>query len=343
MNKVAILGDLHFGIKHSSKNFNGYFEKFYSNIFFPILQEQNIKTIIQLGDLFDNRKSLNLNEYFLCKQYFFDKLKEYDLEMITLIGNHDTYFRNTVKVNSPKLILHNYDNIRIIDSPEKITINGVDTLFIPWICDENEEECLKLIKNPKVDFCFGHFEIRNFSMYKGIENYDGLNPELFSKFEFVFSGHFHTRSYRDNIYFVGIPSEHTWNDYDDQKGFHIFDFDERKLTFFENPYKMFHKIYYDKNNDYSSLEKYKDTVIKVQVKKCDEDFNIFLDKLTSVNPFDIIIMEEEEIYNNEENIDEMKNTLSFMNEYIDGILTPDIEIDDLKKVMYGIYMEATNI
>lgn len=340
MNKIAILGDCHFGIKQNSRCFNTFFEKFYSNIFFPYLQEHNIKTIVQLGDLFDNRKSMNYNDLYHCKKYFFDKLEENDIHMITLIGNHDSYYRNTIQINSPSVILNNYKHITIIDKPQKVLLNDNKVLMIPWICSENESECMNFIQNNDTNFCFGHFEIKNFSMYKGVDNYDGLNVSIFSKFEFVFSGHFHTRSYRDNIYYLGTPVEHTWNDYNDQKGFHVFDFESRKLDFIENPFCMFHKIYFNENIHDLSLEQYKDTVIKIQTKKCDESFELFLDKLTSVNPFEIIVIEEQESFDNDSNIDEMKDTLTYMNEYIDGITIPDVEPEILKKLMLNIYSSA---
>ena len=36
-----------------------------------------------------------------------------------------------------------------------------------------------------------------------------------------------------------------WNDWDDPKGFHVFDTDTRELERIVNPHKIFNKIYYD--------------------------------------------------------------------------------------------------
>ena len=57
--KIALLGDTHFGVRNDARHFHEYYEKFYSEVFFPYLEEHGINTIIQLGDLFDRRKYIN--------------------------------------------------------------------------------------------------------------------------------------------------------------------------------------------------------------------------------------------------------------------------------------------
>ena len=41
--KICILGDTHFGARGDSLDFHKYFEKFYRDILFPYLKENNIK------------------------------------------------------------------------------------------------------------------------------------------------------------------------------------------------------------------------------------------------------------------------------------------------------------
>ena len=57
--RICLLGDTHFGVRNDSKAFHAYYEKFYQQTFFPILEERGVRTIIQLGDLFDRRKYIN--------------------------------------------------------------------------------------------------------------------------------------------------------------------------------------------------------------------------------------------------------------------------------------------
>ena len=57
--KIALLADTHFGIKNDNQTFQKYLNKFFSDVFFPYIDEYNIKTIIHLGDLVDRRKTIN--------------------------------------------------------------------------------------------------------------------------------------------------------------------------------------------------------------------------------------------------------------------------------------------
>ena len=67
--KICLIGDLHLGIRSNSLEFHSYFERFFTQVFFPYLKEHNIKTIFQFGDLFDSRKSINLQTLYLSKKY----------------------------------------------------------------------------------------------------------------------------------------------------------------------------------------------------------------------------------------------------------------------------------
>ena len=65
--KLCILGDTHFGARGDSLDFHKYFRKFYNDVFFPYLKENNITTIIQMGDLFDRIKYINFNSLYLSR------------------------------------------------------------------------------------------------------------------------------------------------------------------------------------------------------------------------------------------------------------------------------------
>ncbi|BCU96327.1 MAG: hypothetical protein CM15mV12_0820 [uncultured marine virus] len=58
--KIAIITDQHFGCRKNSELFHDYFLKFYNDIFFPTIEEEGIKTIIDMGDTFDSVKVLTL-------------------------------------------------------------------------------------------------------------------------------------------------------------------------------------------------------------------------------------------------------------------------------------------
>lgn len=355
--KIAILGDSHFLVRSGSKSFNEYFDKFYTKVFFPYLLNNNIKTVVQMGDIFDNRKQAHLQGLSECKKYFFDKLEEYDIELYTIVGNHDSFYRDTISVNSQNLLLKEYSNIISIENPQYLQLGpNANALFLPWICKDNYEESMKKIEESSSDICFGHLELRDFAMYKGFICDEGMDWKLFERFEFVFSGHYHHRSHRGNIYYLGTPYELTWQDDSDPKGFHIFDFETRNLDFIQNPYKMFNKLFYDDllNEDVvkdqienSKLEPYSGSYIKVIVKNKENPylFDLFIDALYKINPIDLVIIEDMADVLNEEinDIDETEDTLTILSRYIDNVKTKDLDSNKLKNMLSSLYNEAMSL
>ena len=98
--KIAIINDTHFGARNDNAHFNEYFYQFYEGIFFPYLAQNNIKTCIHLGDLMDRRKFVSYKTAKDFRERFilpFDTLK---IDMHIMIGNHDTFYKNTNDVNS---------------------------------------------------------------------------------------------------------------------------------------------------------------------------------------------------------------------------------------------------
>ena len=149
--KVAIITDIHFGVRNDSIAFLDFFQKFYDNIFFPTLVESGIDTVLILGDTFDRRKYVNFYALQRAKEMFFEKLSANNITVHMLAGNHDTYFKNTNEVNSIRLLLQEYDNINVIDSPSTIYINDTyPVCMMPWICPENYNDSIETIKETKI-------------------------------------------------------------------------------------------------------------------------------------------------------------------------------------------------
>jgi DNA repair exonuclease SbcCD nuclease subunit len=348
--KIAILGDTHFGLRNDSAVFNDLARKFYTEVFFPYLEHYGIGTVIQLGDLFDRRKYVNFNTLATAKEYFFNELDKRDITLYALLGNHDIFYRNTLKVNSPSLVLSEYSRVHLIDRPSTIVFDGVPVDMIPWICEENEKEIVEFIKNTKSDFCCGHFELQGFEMDRGNICHEGMDMTTLSKYEKVISGHFHHRSEKGNILYTGVPFQMTWADWNDGKGFHIFDTETREIDFIINPHEIYVKfeyndedLYFDdiQNADYSIFTgKY----VKVIVVKKGNSFlfETLIEALTKANPHDVTIVEDfsdVSLIENGEEVDQADDTLSIIDKVVDGM---EIELDKpkLKGVLRGIYNDA---
>ena len=334
--KIAIITDTHYGARKGADYIHSYFKKFYDNIFFPYLEKHNIDTIIHMGDMFDSRKSIDYQSLEWSKRVVFEPLKKYKVHAIT--GNHDAYYKNTNKVNSPELLLKDYDNIITYSKPTEINIEGLDILLLPWINSENFKESKEFIDNSKSKVAMGHLEINGFKATRGHMMEDGMDVSIFSKFEKVYSGHFHTRSTDGKIYYLGNPYEMYWNDVNDKRGFHIFDTETLTHTPIDNPYKLFYNIYYEDtpHQTFDSTE-YTNKLVKVIVRKKTntKQFERFIDKLYSSNVQDLKIIENFVIQENENfEIDEEENTLSILNRYID-----ESEFEYDKNIIKGIFQD----
>lgn len=346
--KVAIITDQHFGARGDSVQCLDYYELFYKNVFFPKLEEQGIKHIIILGDTFDRRKFINFNTLARAKKMFFDTAYDNDIMITMIAGNHDTYYKNTNDVNSPELTLAEYINIIIITRPETVEVHGTPVCFLPWICADNYADSMNEIKNTRAEICMGHLEIAGFAMYRGAESHDGLSKDAFSKFDMVFSGHYHHKSDDGHIFYLGNPYELTWQDYNDPRGFHIFDLQTRKLEFIQNPYSLFERFEYDDSTydpDGIDTSHFTDKYVKIiVVNKSDlYKFDKFINRVYQKNPLEVKIVEDFSEFTEgevDENIN-LEDTSSVLSNYIDSLET-EVDKEKIKVFMKALYTEAIN-
>jgi predicted phosphodiesterase len=345
MTRVAVITDTHFSARKSSRYLHDYFELFYKNIFFPALEEHGVEIVIHMGDAFDNRKSIDFWGLEWTRKVVLDPLKKYEVHMI--VGNHDIFLRNSTEINSPSLLLRDYPNIKVYSSPTNTKVGGIDMTFIPWICSENYDETVKVIKKSKAKIAMGHLELQGFRVNKHLVMEEhGTDPKMFDKFQKVFSGHYHTRSDNGKIFYLGNPYEMYWTDVNDTRGFHIFDTETLEHTPINNPYKLFYNIYYeDTPHQLFDATEYQNKIVKVIVRKKSKpkDFEKFVDKLYSVGVQDLKIIENFEIQEAEDfQVDDDENTITILNRYIDEA---EIEFDKnrIKTIFQDLYKQSCEV
>ena len=342
--KVALITDSHYGARKGSKLFHDYFELFYKNVFFPTLEQYGITTVIHMGDAFDSRKSIDYQSLEWAKRVVFEPLRKYDVHMI--VGNHDSYYKNTNNTNSLQLLLKDYPNVKTYSTPSEIKVGNLDILLLPWICMDNEENSLKMIKKTKAKVAMGHLELQGFRVNRSLIMEHGLDANIFDKFKKVFSGHYHTRSDNGTVFYTGNPYEIYWTDVGDTRGFTIFDTETLEHTSVDNPYKMFHNIYYeDINYQTFDTREYENKIVKVVVRKKSDTkkFEKFIDKLYSSNIAELKIVENFEIQESEEfEPFESEDTLSILNRYIEEA---EVNLDKsiVQKLLQEIYQEACEL
>ena len=344
--KVAIITDTHYGARKGSKYLHDYFELFYQNVFFPALKEHDVETVIHMGDAFDSRKSIDYQSLEWSKRVVFDNLKDYDVHMI--IGNHDTYYKNTNEVNSPELLLQTYSNIKTYSQPTEVKVGGLDILFLPWINQGNEEASYQLIKKTTSKVAMGHLELQGFRVNRQIVMEHGMECSLFEKFSHVFSGHYHTRSTDGKISYLGNPYEMFWSDVNDARGFHIFDTETLERTPVNNPHRMFYNIYYeDTPHQTFDTREYENKIVKVVVRKKTDtkNFEKFVDKLYSSGIAELKVVENFDFsgwYDKEVDMVESEDTMSILNRYIEEAEVP-LDKSLIQKIMNEVYQEACEL
>ena len=351
--KIALVTDLHFGARNDHLKVAAHQKRFYDEIFFPYLKEHNIKDVIDLGDTFDRRKFISFTSLKAAKAMFFNPLAENKINTHILVGNHDAVYKNTNDLNSIYLLCQEYDNITEYHSPQVKDLYGCDILMLPWICLGNKQEAFEMIKSTKAQVVMSHLELKGFQMSKGYIQHEGMDHTMFDKFDIVCSGHYHHKSTEKNINYLGAPYQMTWMDYEDERGFHVFDTETRELTRVVNSYKLFHKLWYDDEglefDDVIGIdfESYKDTFVKVIIKNKTNPylFDTYIDQLERVGLINLQIVEDHlhlDLDDDEDIINEAEDTLTILNSYVDE-LNINTNKERLKTVMRNLYDEALSI
>lgn len=355
MAKIAIITDTHIGIRNDSIVFHEYFKQSISE-FFTYIDAHAIRHVLHLGDLFDRRKYVNFLSARLCREAFLEPLEQRGIETHIICGNHDVFYKDTNDVNAlSECVDGRYKNIKTHLSAQTINVSGLDICLVPWINDTNHKESFDEISTTKAEICMGHLELNGFKMFGNVVSDHGDDPELFKRFDLVFSGHYHHKSSQGNIHYLGAFGEFTWADFNDPRGFTVFDTDTREFEFIRNPHRMFQMLAYDdikhqdiltkiQKTDYS---KYANTYVKVVCVNRTNNyaFDLLLDKLYKVGPIDISVIEDVSalVENDPENeINEAEDTITILDKYITGLTLP-VNSDKMKAYMRDVYNEALSV
>ena len=352
--KIALITDTHWGVRNDNVAFMDNSKRFLDDIFFPYLAQNDITTICHLGDLVDRRKYINYNTALHLRQDFLDPIFQRDIDLHIIAGNHDTYFKNTNRVNALDELVKDRYKFKVYDQiPREVDFDGTMVLMLPWICDENRQVCMDKIKSTPAQIVMGHLELAGFEMYKGSMVSHGDDRHIFDRFDMVLSGHYHHRSSDGSIYYLGSHAEFTWSDYDDPKGFHILDTETRNLTFIENPYTMFTKVWYDDTpagtkNAGIDVESLQGKFVKVIVtNKTDPyKFDKFIEQIEKIGVLDMQVVDDHLNLHLEEDdniVNEAESTLQIFKHHIDQIQTQSIDKKKLEQAITDLYQEALTI
>lgn len=341
--KAVILNDTHFGYKNDSPLMLEYFLSFFEKQLFPYIKEHNIKTIFHLGDLFDRRKYINFKTLNQVQQRFLNPLLEMDVKCNIICGNHDTYYKNTNKINSLDELVSHYPNWSIYSEPTEIQLSTGCVALLPWINTENESTAAEFLEKSTCSILLGHLELCGFQSIRGVSVEQGYEPKYFTKFEFVLSGHYHIKSSRDNIYYLGTQYQMAYSDVWEEKGFHVFDFKNRTLEFIQNPERIFYTLdYYEESTEKLNYEQYKDKYVKIFIKSKTKQplFEKYLDKFYEAGVAELAVAEDVTVNSELVAVDIHKDTLQLLHEEIDTINDKSINKNALATIINTAYNSA---
>ena len=343
MTKIAIITDTHFGARKGSQILHDYFEKFYTETFFPELDKRGVDTVLHMGDVFDVRKGIDYWSLDWAKRVVFDPLRERNIDTRIIVGNHDIFYKQSLKINSPGLNLTEYTNVTTYAEPQTVILKGQEVFLIPWVCEENAEEFIQERDNSKAKYAFGHLEIAGFYANATYLVQHGMDIANFSQFERVFSGHFHKKNSSGNVTYLGNPYQMYWNDEGDTRGFHIFDLETGELEFIPNPNNLFNKIYY-KEGMLIKPTKYRDTYIKliVEEKSTPQKLHAFIDKLYKVGVHDIKVIENFDLSVDDDVEIESEDTLTTLTKYVEA-MDEEFNKKNIIDIFKSLYVEAQEV
>lgn len=341
--KVAILGDVHGGASKSSDIIHDYMEKSYA-FFFDYLNQHNIKTIVQEGDLYDDRKVVYFNTLYRFNDYFIKPLETHGIDMYVIAGNHDVVHRNTNRINSVRLL--KTKRMHVVDMvPETISLGSVKMDLYPWINTENYDASMAFCRESTSQYACGHFEFAQFPMHPGSIAEKGMSHELFGKYEEVYSGHYHTISQKDNVLYTGTPCQLNWSDWNDPKGFWILDTETGKREFIQNPYTLFEKISYVEGMTYD-FNNVTDKYVKIVIleSKNQKKFDAFLDNVNLKKPHDVKVIEAsiQDAVATAVGVTDLVSTNQMIATVIDN-MELDVDKTKLKNFILELYSEAMAI
>jgi DNA repair exonuclease SbcCD nuclease subunit len=342
--KLALITDTHYGVRNDNPALIANMNRS-MDFFFAELKRREIDDIVHLGDLYDRHKYINYLTARACRESFLRPCGN-SFRTHIIAGNHDEYFKDSHETCSLReMVAGKYATLNIYTTATHITIGGLKILLMPWITDSNREQALSMIKQSDARVVMGHLELAGFEMYRNVIKEHGDDAGIYSKFEAVYTGHFHQRSSIKNVHYIGAMAEYIWSDFECPRGFTILDTDTLDQEFVENPYKQFKQIRYDDtaalNLNYSE---YKDTYVKVIVVKRDNAvyFDQVMEKLYDAEPIDVSIVEDVDSFidlHADEAVDEAQDTTAILDTYISGL---QLSVDNkrMQNYMREVYKEA---
>lgn len=255
---IFLISDIHCGVRSSSEEWQENIRSYFYDWFIPFIKANSDKKtdcIFALGDIYDDRKSINIEVNDMAITIF-EKLSKI-LPVYILNGNHDLY-KKTNKGASSLKALENITNVKLFKDPVELTDNGKTIMVIPYLGDSAKETEL-LMKHKDCDYAFMHTDLTNMRYDNNMLIVGGVNTDSFKGH--IYSGHIHKRQTNKNVTYIGAPYQLRRSDIGNQTGIYKLEVETGKTDFFANTFSpIFQKI--PISDFYGKTEEEKIAVIK---------------------------------------------------------------------------------
>ena len=236
MSRVWIVSDTHLGCRSNSVMWLNIIEDYFFNFFIPLVKKEYKKgdVLFHLGDVFDNRQSLNLATQDLGIRVF-EELSKIFPEIHIIVGNHDIMKKNSNDISSVDCLKY-IPHVTVHKEPKILSYDGKKCLLMPWRRNsDHEKETLSTITED-VDYMFCHTETQGAQTSPSRRHLHEGGNELstFARFKRVYSGHIHYLQEMNNFILVGNPYQMTRSDRGNEKGVYILDLSTGNHKFIKN-------------------------------------------------------------------------------------------------------------
>ena len=347
--RIWLISDTHLGVRTNSREWMDIIEDYFKNTFIPLLKRESKPgdVLVHCGDVFDSRQSINL--YVLNKGLeIFEEINKI-MPIYMIIGNHDIFMKYSNDINSLKIFKHMPD-IHIYQEPTLAQLGPKKALFMPWVEDSNEFAEIVNAPENRAEIMFCHTDIKGMSFNKFVKIEEGSDPDKFSHFERVYSGHIHYAQKYKNVRMLGCPYELTRSDSGNKKSVWLLDLETNEETSFENlksPRFVKYKLEWILEQPIGRLqEMFNNNFVDILVTptwSLKFPFSMFAEKFSGYRKINPIITEGGEVMTEDGEIVESYEEINLSNlieKHIDSLPYSENVKENLKKVSAKFYQET---
>jgi len=224
---IILTADMHFGVHGRLQDIS-----WAARVIREYAKANNIENIFILGDLFHDRKSIEIDVMNEVVDIFGDPNYR-DHRWITFPGNHDMFLRHSWKINALKpLNRHMY----VIDDVKIVQLENQRYWILPFI--QYERAYNRVLRKIEEQYQEGDILLTHIGVNGAILNtcfllkdWESVNFST-SKFQHVFTGHFHSKQQvHHNVWYPGSPIPFKFDEGDVPHGFYVFDPENKTLKF----------------------------------------------------------------------------------------------------------------